>query len=183
MQSLVAEACQVVCAVIAEKMSQNLKRKRKNRRWWTRKWIIQRNHPNLIKDISKYPEDFKNLLRMSECHFQHLLELVSPQIQKSDTNMREALPATLKLQITLRCLATGDSFKSLEYLFRVPKSSISKFIEEVLDAVCDALKECIKVIKNIIYLNAVFLGVIIFCLQNNNLRNKLTVAEKIYFPK
>ncbi|KAG5897710.1 hypothetical protein JTB14_007548 [Gonioctena quinquepunctata] len=58
--------------------------------------------------------------------------------------MREALPAKLKLEVRLRYLATGEPFKSLEYLFRVPKSSISKFIEEVMVAVCDALKEFIK---------------------------------------
>ena len=149
MQCLVAEACQVLCGVIADRISENLARKRNKRRWWTREWILQRTHINLMKDISKYPEDFKNLLRMSEHHFYYLLELVRPKIQKNHTNMREALSAKVKLQITLRYLATGDSFKSLEYLFRVPKSSISKFIEEVLDAVCDALKEFMKVSKNI----------------------------------
>lgn len=149
MERLVAEACQVMCGVIAGTISKTLSARHRNkRRWWTRKWILQRSYTNLIKEISEYPEDFKNLLRMSEHHFQYLLKLVSPKIQKNDTNMREALPAKLKLEITLRYLATGDSFKSLEYLFRVPKSSISKFIEDVLDAVCDALKEFIKVRYN-----------------------------------
>lgn len=146
MQCLIADACQVMCGVISGRISKALSaKKKKHRRWWTRRWILQRGCISLGNEISEFPEDFRNLLRMSEHHFQYLLGLVSPKIQKNDTNMREALPAKLKLEVALRYLATGDSFKSLEYLFRVPKSSISKFIEEVMDAVCDALKEFIKV--------------------------------------
>ncbi|KAG5880109.1 hypothetical protein JTB14_011612 [Gonioctena quinquepunctata] len=141
MQCLVAEACQIMCGVISGRISKALSaRKKKNRRWWTRKWILQRSYTTLSNKISEIPEDFKNLLRMCEHHFHYLLRLVSSKIQRSDTNMREALPAKLKVEVTLQYLATGDSFKSLEYLFGVPKSSISKFIQEVMDAVCDALK-------------------------------------------
>lgn len=81
----------------------------------------------------KYSEDFKNLLRMSE---------------NDDTNMREAIPSKTKLMITLRYLATGDSFKSLEFFFKIPKSTISKFLVEVLDAIIISLKEFIKVSIN-----------------------------------
>ncbi|XP_072387073.1 uncharacterized protein [Diabrotica undecimpunctata] len=59
--------------------------------------------------------------------------------------MREALPARLKLQITLRFLATGDSYASLEALYRVPKCSISLFLPEVLDAIYEGLQDYIKV--------------------------------------
>jgi len=59
-----------------------------------------------------------------------------------------ALPAKLKLEITLRFLATGDSFKSLQYLFRVPACTISNFLPEVLDAItAEALKSYLKVSK------------------------------------
>nr|CAH7739784.1 unnamed protein product [Callosobruchus chinensis] len=42
--------------------------------------------------------------------------------------MRTAVPVTTKLEITLRYLATGNSFKSLEYLLRVPETTISRFL-------------------------------------------------------
>ncbi|XP_074037262.1 putative nuclease HARBI1 [Leptinotarsa decemlineata] len=59
--------------------------------------------------------------------------------------MRQALTPKIKLQVTLRYLATGDSFKSLEYLFRVPKNTISKFIPETCKAIIKELEEFIKV--------------------------------------
>lgn len=59
--------------------------------------------------------------------------------------MRNALPANLKLQITCRFLSTGDSLASLQYLYRVPKCSKSKFLPDVFDAIYEALQEYIMV--------------------------------------
>lgn len=123
---------------------------RKKRRWWTRQWILNRHITGASALIQNelcltYSEDFKNLLRMSEDHFNYLLERISHRIQKSDTHLREAIPAQTKLEITIRYLATGDSFKSLEFLFKVPKSTISKFLPDVLDNIYTCLQEWIEV--------------------------------------
>lgn len=61
--------------------------------------------------------------------------------------MRTAIPAAIKLQVVLRYLASGDSISSLQYLYRVPKNTISCFLEEVLDAISSQLKEFIQVIS------------------------------------
>jgi hypothetical protein len=42
-------------------------------------------------------------------------------------------------EITVRYLATGDSFTSLQYLFIIPQSTISKIIPEVLDSIYKTL--------------------------------------------
>lgn len=84
-------------------------------------------------------------MRLSTENFENLLCLTRSMIQKQDTNIRMALPAKLKLEITLRFLATRDSFKSLQYLLRVPACSISKCLPEVLDAIAEALKSYLKV--------------------------------------
>lgn len=44
-------------------------------------------------------------------------------IKKEYNQMRMAILPKTKLEVTLRYLATGDSFKSLEYFFRVPECS------------------------------------------------------------
>ncbi|XP_050315869.1 uncharacterized protein LOC126750338 isoform X1 [Anthonomus grandis grandis] len=61
--------------------------------------------------------------------------------------MRAALPARSKLQITLRYLASGCCFRTLECLYRVPKSSISKFLPAVLEAIYESLEMYIQVPK------------------------------------
>lgn len=59
--------------------------------------------------------------------------------------MRCALSAKLKLEVTLRYLATGDSFKTLQYTYRVGKSTICEFLPEVLHAIFEELQKYIKV--------------------------------------
>jgi len=63
--------------------------------------------------------------------------------------MRPAIPARLRLQVTLRYLAGTTSFSSLEDVFRIPKSTLSRLIPEVCQAIWDVLhEECIVVPKN-----------------------------------
>ena len=95
------------------------------------------------EDLDKY----KNHLRMSREQFFELLSKVKPYIEKQDTNMRECISAHVKVQITLRYLAAGDSFGSLEALYRVPRTTISKFLPEVLNAMYLSLVDFIKVRK------------------------------------
>lgn len=49
--------------------------------------------------------------------------------------MRPSIPAGERLALTLRYLATGENFRSMQYLFRIPPSTISTIIPEVLDAI------------------------------------------------
>lgn len=62
--------------------------------------------------------------------------------------MRKAIPSVVKLYVVLRYLTSGDSISSLQYLYRVPKNTISSFLEEVLDAISLKLKDYIQVMKN-----------------------------------
>lgn len=83
---------------------------------------------------------FKNFLRMDESAFDELLVLVAPIIAKSNTNMRAAIPSCERLTITLRFLATGESYASLAVLFRVAHNTISVIVPEVCDAIYQVLK-------------------------------------------
>lgn len=85
------------------------------------------------------------ILGLNTTQFDELLQMVDGFLKKEDRRMRMAIPVHTKLKIALPYLATGDSFKSLEYLFRVPVSTISKFLPEVLSAISHALQEFVKV--------------------------------------
>lgn len=55
--------------------------------------------------------------------------------------MREPISAGERLAVTLRYLATGETFSSLQYLFRIPQSTISTIVPEVCDAIYEVLKD------------------------------------------
>lgn len=112
---------------------------------WVRDWVSRRDdrgcYLNLVKELEFEDGDsFKNFMRMSSEDFYYLLSLVSPLIQKEDTCMRKAIPAGEKLALTLRYLATGETFSSLQYIFRIPKNTISTFFLEVCEAIYEVLK-------------------------------------------
>ena len=85
------------------------------------------------------PTAYKNVLKISNELLNSLLEMIDEIIHERDTKMRMPISTTKKLYTRLHFLATGDSFKSLEYLFRVPEFIISVFIPEVLAAICKAI--------------------------------------------
>jgi len=118
-----------------------------------RKWIRRRETREasalLLKELSvEDPQEYRLCLRLTSGSFETLLNLIAPVIQRTDTKLRDALPARVKVEITLNFLATGNSYRTLQHLFRVPKPSISNFVPEVCEAIFEALKDFIKVRKN-----------------------------------
>jgi hypothetical protein len=92
------------------------RKQRRKRRWWVQDWIKKRSMFGVSKTLLEElrledKESYRSHLRICEEQFNYLLSIVKPLITKEDTIMREALPADLKLQITLRYLATGDHFQ------------------------------------------------------------------------
>lgn len=116
----------------------------KTRKCWTKQWIMRRPEEGfyaklLVELRNEEPDLYKNFLRMDAQQFDHLLALVSPLIKKQDTVMRASISPGERLVLTLRFLATGESFRSLQYLFRIPATTISTIIPEVLDAIYNVL--------------------------------------------
>lgn len=89
--------------------------------------------------------EFSNFCRMSPSDFKFLLHKIEFMIEKQQTRLRMPIPAKIRLAITLRYLATGDSYKSLHYLFKVSTPAISLIIPEVCKAINSVLKDQIKV--------------------------------------
>ncbi|XP_068227663.1 uncharacterized protein [Palaemon carinicauda] len=64
-----------------------------------------------------------------------MVEKLNPRLQKHSTFMREPLQIGLKLAATHCFLATGNSYPSLQYSFRVETSIICKLLPEVCKAI------------------------------------------------
>ncbi|KAE9543674.1 hypothetical protein AGLY_002070, partial [Aphis glycines] len=140
-----------VVIVISHLLRQELENKKyKKKRLWIRSWISRREKFGASSTLLKELKDedavaYRNILRMNGAQFDTLLQMIDGLIKKKDTQMRMAIPSKIKLEITLRYLATGDSFKSLQYLFRVPECTISVFLPDVLTAISQVLEPFIKV--------------------------------------
>ena len=66
---------------------------------------------------------------------------MSPIIAKKNTQLREAIPAGERLAVTLRFLATGETYQSLQYQFRISAPTLSVMIPEVCRAIFHVLKD------------------------------------------
>jgi hypothetical protein len=131
-------------------------KKRIKRKYWTRPSLLERDEhgvPRLLESLQKddilsgHIKDghVKNFIRISSADLEWLLSKTGPLIQKNDTNCRKAISPLERLLITLRFLATGDSYASLMYLFRISKQSISVIVPEVCDAIVSVLQDHIQV--------------------------------------
>lgn len=92
---------------------------------------------------------FNTFLRISSEEFEILLNLTGPIISKTDTRWRNAVSASDRLAITLRYLATGDSYFSLGTLFEVSPQVISLIIPDVCQALVSTLSNYLRVNTNI----------------------------------
>ena len=68
-----------------------------------------------------------------------LVREIAPFITKKTTMIRQPIDPEIKIAITLRFLATGESYESLMYQFRVHSSTISKFIPVVCSKIYKTL--------------------------------------------
>ena len=62
-------------------------------------------------------------------------------LTKKTTNMRSPIPPEVKLAITLRFLATGESYSSLMYQYRVSQEAITDFVPRVCDLIMEKFKD------------------------------------------
>ncbi len=95
------------------------KRPRKIRRKhtkWVKPWILQRQaqgaFPNLCRELElDETSDLKNFALLFPIQFHRLKELISPIVQRRNTNYRDCISVGERLMITLRFLATGKQAK------------------------------------------------------------------------
>ena len=117
-------------AVMAEHLRN--KERRRRRRWWVMPWLLRRPFfESLMRELRD--EDlqlFRNFVRIDPLMFQELLTRIAPRIVKKGTWFRKALDPGLKLALGLKHFATGDSYKSLMYGFRVPHTTIRMFVQD-----------------------------------------------------
>jgi hypothetical protein len=84
---------------------------------------------------------YKNFTRMSPSESEFLINLIGEKISKKDTAFRKTISVQERLSLTLRFLASDDSFVSLQHLFKISKQAISCIVPEVCGALVEKFKD------------------------------------------
>ena len=78
-------------------------------------------------------------MRMTPNRFEHLLQLVTPRIEKRTTKFREPISAAQRLALTLQYLATGESQQLLSLSYHIGKAAVSKIVSKTALAIYNSL--------------------------------------------
>lgn len=152
-QVLMAGILMVAAALLLQKRRRRLQQPpvppqppaRRPRRIWCREWLTRRathgDYHHLLQELHREDtKGYKNFLRIEPELFGEMVDRLTPILAKKHTRMREPLSVGLKLAVTLRHLASGDSYTSLQYSFRVSKTAICRFVPKVCQAIIDIYK-------------------------------------------
>ena len=113
---------------------------RRKRRVWSWPYLQRRTqygHYDTLMDelFQENPDLYKNFTRMDRDMFNNIVEAVTPLISKKETFCRKPIDPSTRVAITLRFMATGNSYKSLQYSFRVANNTISGIVPETCNAI------------------------------------------------
>jgi hypothetical protein len=113
-----------VCDMIEEEQN-------RKKRLWVRDSIGRkdsRGASTLLKELAAEDvNEYKICLRIAPQKFDALFGMVAPKIERQNTHMRDAISPRVMLEVTLYFMATGNSYRTLQYFFRFSKASISNY--------------------------------------------------------
>ena len=117
-------------------------RQRRHRKYRFRPWLTQAELEKegqysraMLRLHLDDPMAYRNFMGMPSELYQELEQRITSEFQRDWTLMRYPMCPGVKLTVTLRYLATGDSYTTLQNAFRVASSTIDKFVPEVCNAV------------------------------------------------
>ena len=107
----------------------------------TRKWVRRRKEKgffaNIVRELSiEDTSTYKEMLRMSHEDFLTILGLIERDISPYQVaGGHTVIEPKCRLTLTLRFLATGETFRSLALQFRISRAAISYIVTEVCWAI------------------------------------------------
>ena len=114
---------------------------RVKKRGKTRAWIKRREDKGYFNNIVRelMIEDtvaYREMMRMTYDDFTEILRVIEPDITPQQVNGgHKVIRAAERLTLAIRFLATGETYRSLSFQFRISKSAISYIVNEVCQAI------------------------------------------------
>lgn len=134
-----AAAATVVALLLDEQGNSNRRKKRQ----WMKELTKARDQvgaqKNLLPMLQLSDEEFRGYLRTRTDDFDELVSGIRAAVECQDTLMRPAISVEEQLTLTLRFLATGESFHSLHYQYCIGTSTVHDKVKQVCKALCDYL--------------------------------------------
>ena len=126
---IIAVQAALIALLLEEEEGENERMDKK--KTWVWPWIKNRQNygsfHTLHKELELDQQAFKEYFRLDKTQFEVLLQKVYRHIIKRDTNMRE-------------CIKPEESFRSLEFQFRISRRAISRIIIDVTNAIINEVK-------------------------------------------
>ena len=107
----------------------------------TRAWVKRRREKgafsNIVQELRmENTAGFKEMMRMDYETFSTLLRIIEPDISPQESYHGNAtISAKERLALTIRFLATGETYRSLGFQFRISYSAISYIVVSVCEAI------------------------------------------------
>ena len=122
------------------------------RQYWVQPCLAKREEfgafHTIFQEIRNDPKRCREYIRMNNNKFLYLVGLMSPDLQKQDTKMRDCISVEELTCLVLHFLATGETYRSLEFQFRISRSRISEAVIEVSKAIKKSLGGYLKTHKS-----------------------------------
>ena len=109
-------------------------------------------YSNLVQELRvEDTKTYKEMMRMNYESFKEILAFIEPHITPKQSGVMgaQSISPAERFVLTIRFLATGETFCSLSLQFRVSERTISYIVEEVTKAIAEYIgKEYVKVPSN-----------------------------------
>ncbi|KAL0879747.1 hypothetical protein ABMA27_003460 [Loxostege sticticalis] len=133
----------VVACLLAEEEELEKKVKRKHSIWIHdifKKRSEHGEYHTLFPDLSNDDIKFFQYFRMSQAKFHYLVDTLKPHLLRQNTKYREAIGPEERLAVCLRYLATGNSFRSLAFSFRMGERTVREIVYSTCEAIIEVLQ-------------------------------------------
>ncbi|XP_075703518.1 uncharacterized protein LOC142683551 [Rhinoderma darwinii] len=109
----------------------------KERRIWSEMRSSSRWNAVTEKAFTNF--DWIESFRMRKSTFDYVCEQLRPVVQRTDADVRRAIPTEVRLAMTLWCLGSSCEYRTIENVFGVSRSTICKVVRDVCEAVVSIL--------------------------------------------